>query len=268
MRLGYDIIGDLAIFEIPEGSGIAPEEAVDEIRKTHPRIRTVLQRTGEREGEFRLRKTRKLYGKETETVHKEHGFRFKLDPTKVYFSPREATERERIASMVRPGETVMVMFAGVGPYGIVIAGKQPGVRKVYQVEINPEGVEYMSQNIAMNKLGHLVVPVQGDVREACRPYYGKCDRVLTPLPRESHRFLDVALSCLGRKGIIHFYAVGRHAKGLGKKESEEQLFSGPLQNLRDACGKVGRKARIMARKKVLPFSPGSWKVCIDAEIRS
>lgn len=268
MGISFDIIGDIAIFELQEGSKRKPMEIARQIKRTHPSVKTVLQRTGEREGTHRLREMKRIMGKETETMHKEHGFRYLMDPTKVFFSPREATERERIASMTGKGETVMVMFAGVGPFGIVIAGKNPLVSKVYQVEINPAAYEYMKRNISMNKLGHKVVPVLGDVRKACKPYFGECDRVITPLARHAYQYLEVAFSCLGRKGMLHFYAVGRHAKGLDKAKAEKEMFSEPLKQLREAAGKAGRKIRIVSKRKVLPYSPGGWKVCIDAEVSS
>jgi tRNA (guanine37-N1)-methyltransferase len=264
MRYSYDIIGDIAVIEMPrEGK---PEGLARDIRKTHPRVKTVLARTGERKGEFRLWKMRKIFGKETETVHREHGFRFMVDPTKVYFSPREATERERIASMVRPKETVMVMFAGVGPYGIVIAGKQPDVRKVCQVEMNPAGFGYMKRNISMNKLSHKVVPVLGDVKKAVKDYEGLCDRVVMPLPRQAHEFLGSAMRCLKSKGVIHFYSVDRHAKGVKGKQVDEELFGEAVRVLEVAARRLGRSVRILARRKVLPFSPGAWKICIDARV--
>lgn len=272
----YDIIGEIAIIELGEKSPSSAAGMAREIMKTHPRVRTVLQKTGERVGEFRLRKMKLVTGKETETIHKEHGFRFRLDPTRVYFSPREATERERVAGMVKPGEVVMVMFAGAGPFGIVIAGKQPKLKKVYQVEINPAGFEYMKQNIIMNKLSHKVVPILGDARDACKHYTGLCDRVLTPLPREAHEFLDSALSCLKPRGIIHFYTVGRHAKGLKGSAAEKEMFGEGEARLRDSARRAGprgtsdgrRSVKVLARRKVLPFSPGSWKICIDAEVRT
>jgi tRNA (guanine37-N1)-methyltransferase len=260
----YDIIGDIAIIELLPGSGLSARDAAREIMKVHPRIKTVLAKKSERVGEFRLRSFRKVLGRETETVHREHGFRFRLDPTRVYFSPREATERERIAGMVRPGETVMVLFAGAGPYGIAIAGKQPRVSRVYQVEINPRGFEYMKQNIAMNKLGHLVVPVLGDARKVCRMYEGACDRVVMPLPGEGHRFLGPALKCLKGRGFIHFYGIGRNPPGI---KSGDEMFRECVRRLERAAGKLGRRVRILARRRVLPYGPGAWKVCIDAEVR-
>lgn len=264
----YDIVGDIAIIEVPKGSEIALKDAAGEIVKTHPRIKTVLAKKGERSGEFRLRSFRKVMGRETETVHREHGFRFRLDPTRVYFSPREVTERERIAGMVSPGETVMVLFAGAGPFGIIIAGKQPWVGKVYQVEINPRGFDYMKQNIAMNKLSHLVVPLLGDARKVCRRYEGLCDRVVMPLPREGHRFLGLAIRCLKSRGFIHFYSVGRHMKNSRGIKAEEEIFGESVERLERAAGRLGRKVSVLARRRVLPYGPGAWKICIDAEVKA
>ncbi len=270
----YDIVGDIAIIEVPipkrgqGGSKAKHVELAREIMKVHPRIKTVLAKTGERSGEFRLRSFRKVLGRETETMHREHGFRFRIDPTKVYFSPREVTERERIAGMVRSRETVMVLFAGAGPYGIVIAGKQPRVSRVYQVEINPRGFEYMKQNIAMNKLSHLVVPIMGDARKVCRKYEGVCDRVVMPLPMEGYRLLGLALKCLKKRGFIHFYGIGRKGKDSRGVKVEEELFGKAVERLERAAGKLGRRVRILAKRKVLPYGPGAWKICIDAEVRN
>lgn len=264
----YDIIGDVAIIELPKDSKARPGDIAREIARTHPRIKTVLQKTGERSGEFRLRKFRKLLGGDTETVHREHGFKFRLDPTEVYFSPRESTERERIASMVMPGETVMVLFAGAGPFGVVIAGKQPGVKKVYQVEINPRGFEYMKQNIAMNKMSHKVVPILGDAREACKVYEGRFDRVVMPLPREGYRFLGPAMKCLKSKGFVHFYAVGRQGINPPGIKAGDGIFEENIERLEVAARKLGRRARVIGRRKALPYGPGAWKICIDAEVRA
>jgi tRNA (guanine37-N1)-methyltransferase len=263
----YDIIGDIAVLEIPRPSKSIISRVVRRIRDTHPRIKTILVKSGERKGEFRLRRMKRVFGRETETIHKEHGFRFRLDPTKVYFSPRESTERERIASMVKPGETVMVMFAGAGPYGILIAGKQHKVGRVYQVEINPWGFDYMKQSIAMNKLSHLVIPIMGDVRKVCKKFEGSCDRVVMPLPREGYRFLDVALKCLKRKGFIHFYSIGKARKGSKATKAEKEIFEKSIERLEHAAKRLGKKIKILAKRKVLPYGPGSWKICIDAEVK-
>ena len=55
----YNQPGDIAIFEIPKDSNRKPGDYVKEIRNTHPRIKAVLEKKGERNGIFRLRKMKR-----------------------------------------------------------------------------------------------------------------------------------------------------------------------------------------------------------------
>jgi tRNA (guanine37-N1)-methyltransferase len=254
---GFDIIGDVAIIEIPEE--LEPKKLViaKALTKIQPHIKTVARKLSEREGTFRLRELEILVGKGTETVHKECGCSYKMDVAKVYFSPREATERQRIANHVRPKETVMVFFAGIGPYAIMIAKKQPRVGKVYGIEINPEAVKYMKENVRLNKVQEKVEPVLGDVKKASRPFYGKCDRVVMPLPKEGYKFLGETFSCLKPGGgIIHFYHYSH----------EENLFQEAESLVKKAAQKAGRGFRIIQRRKVLPYGPRVFKVCLDIKV--
>jgi tRNA (guanine37-N1)-methyltransferase len=255
MGHSFDIIGDVAVVEVPEGE--KPKEVAEAIKKKHPRVKTVLMKMGEREGVFRTRRFRKILGTDTETEHREHGCRFMLDVGKAYFSPREATERQRIAGMVKPGETVLVMFAGVGPFPVVIARKSPGVWKVYGIEINPDAFRYMVTNVRINKVGHRVVPVLGDVKKEAGKYHGRCDRVVMPLPKEGYKYLPEAFRCLkGSGGTIHFYSCG-HGSG---------MFTASLDAVKRAAAGMNKKVRILDKRKVLPYGPGAWKVCIDFRV--
>jgi tRNA (guanine37-N1)-methyltransferase len=252
--MAFDVIGDIAIIELEEGSDEKKE--VEKLRATYPHLKTILVKTGEREGEFRTRGLRKLWGNGNETTHIEHGMRFLLDVESCYFSPRELTERQRVASQVGPRENVMVLFAGVGPFSIAIAKKQPKVGKVWSIELNPDCVRYMEENVKLNACKYVVEPILGDVADACKPFYGKCDRVLMPLPREGFKFLPIAMGCLKKSGVIHFYYVG----------TGDDPYKEALEVLRSQCKRMGRKCSILGQHKVLPFGPGKTKVCIDAEI--
>ncbi len=42
--------------------------------------------------------------------------------------------------MVQDGETVVDLFAGVGPFSVLIGKRNPSV-KVYAVDLNPDAVE-------------------------------------------------------------------------------------------------------------------------------
>ena len=254
----YDLVGHVAILDIPKELKKEKKLIAKVLLETNNHIKTVLQKASKREGEFRTRKYKFLAGKrKTETLHKEYGCIFKLDPTKVYFSPRELTERQRIAEQVKPKETVMVMFAGVGPYPIVIAKKQPEVKKIIAIEINPKAVKYMKENIRINKLSHKIIPIKGDVRDECKEWYGKCDRVVMPLPLGAESFLDLAVKCLKKKGgIIHFYNWGE----------EPDIFKQAKELVKKIMKKMKKKYKILKSRKVLPYAPRRWKVCLDIKV--
>jgi tRNA (guanine37-N1)-methyltransferase len=73
-------------------------------------------------GELRTRSLSIIAGeKRTITTHTEYGLLFDVDVRTTYFSPRLASERKRIANLVKPGETIVDMFTGVAPFSIMIA---------------------------------------------------------------------------------------------------------------------------------------------------
>jgi tRNA (guanine37-N1)-methyltransferase len=254
----FDIIGHIAIVEIPGRLKRKKKLIAKVIMDLNKHIKTVLEKASERKGIYRIRKYRFIAGeRKFETIHKEYGCLFKLDPTKVYFSPRELTERQRIASQVKENETVMVMFAGVAPYAIQIAKKQPKVKEVIAIEINPVAAKYARENVVLNKVDDKVKIIEGDVREKCKEFYGKCDRIVMPLPKGAEDFLDIAVKCLKRKGYIHFYNWG----------NEPNIFENAEKIIKDELSKMNVKYKIINKRKVLPYAPRKWKVCIDIFVK-
>jgi len=263
MPRSFDVIGSkekaVAIVEIPEeleGREKAIAEGIIQLQKS---VKSVLKKSSERKGELRLREYKLIAGDDdTEVMHIEHGYLLKVDPRKVYFSPREASERQKIAEQVKPDETVMVMFSGIAPYCIAVAKKQPEVKKIYGVELNDVAHGYAVENVRINKVAHKVVLVQGDVRDSCKKYYEKCDRVVMPLPLGGESFLDVAINCLKEEGIVHFYSW----------EKEEDLFSKGLKLIEENCKKLDKKFEVLNKRKVLVYGPRKWKVCIEFKVKA
>ncbi len=257
----YDIIGSkekaVAIVEIPDELKTKEKKIAEEIIKIHKNVKTVLKKISSRKGTFRTREYQFLLGdKNTEVIHIEHGCRLKIDPQKVYFSSREGTERLRISEIVKPKETVMIMFAGIGPYSIMIAKKQPKVKKIISIEINPVAVEYMKENIRLNRVGDKVIPLLGDVKEGCKKWFGKCDRVIMPLPQDAWNFFDIAHRCLKKKGgSIHLYTI----------EKENIVTDKIKKTIKILKKKINRKIKFKIRK-ILPYSPRTNKYCIDLEL--
>ena len=259
----FDIVGSregaIAIVEIPEGGEYLKELIARAIMSRHRNVRTVLAKKSGRKGVYRVREYELVAGDpNTEVVHKEHGIRLKLDVTKVYFSPREATERLRVARQVKPGEVVIVMFAGVGPYALMIAKVQPRVRKVIAIEINPDAYRYMVENVRLNKVEDKVVPVLGDVRDKAPEWYGMCDRVVMPLPKGAYLFLGEAFQCLKPEGgYVHFYHWAH----------ESELYVQAYRHLELHSWLYGMSLKVLGARKVSPYAPRVYKVCLDIELK-
>ncbi|RLJ02982.1 MAG: class I SAM-dependent methyltransferase family protein [Candidatus Aenigmatarchaeota archaeon] len=250
----FEIVGDIAVIEVPPELEHRKHVIGNALMEVHKSVKTVLRELSERKGPFRVKDYEIIAGEpKTETIHREYGCRYALDLKEVYFSPREATERGRILKQVKDGENVMVFFAGVGPYAIILA-KHRDV-KVTAIELNPKAVKYMRKNVRMNKVSDRVDVVEGDVRSVAVNYYGQYDRVLMPLPKGAHEYIGDAIRCLKRRGVIHFYHWA----------PESDLFSEAEDILRRAAEKYGRRMRIMDERKVLPYAPGVYKICVDAE---
>ncbi len=212
---GFDIVGDIAILRIPDA--LLPKKGLiaDALLERVKNVNTVLMQTTPVEGEYRLRGLEVLAGEPRfETIHKEHGCLYKVDLRCAYFSPRLSAERLRVVSQVKPNEVVVNMFAGVGPYSILIAKKVRAV-KVYSIDNNPEAYRYMQENIRMNKVEGAVIPLLGDAAEVTKSLLQRsADRVILPLPERALAYLNIAsLALREEKGIIHYYEHVRYAKG-------------------------------------------------------
>jgi len=256
VKNSFDVIGSVAVIEIPDELVRKQQLIAKTMLSRYSNLKTICKKAGEREGEFRLRRLVKIAGNGTKTIHKEHGYQLALDVRKAYFSPRESTERQRIASCIRPRERVLVLFAGIGPFCIAIAKKQP-LARVIGIESNPYAVKFFEENVKINKVRDTVTPLLGDVRKAALPFIGKCDSVVMPLPTEAHRFLPLAFRCLKKGGTVHFYSVGER----------NNPFEEPTKKLVAAAKKAGITFTILHQQAVLPFGPGKTKVCLDVKVR-
>lgn len=247
-RIAFDTIGSkekaVALINVSKKE---EKKAAKDILKRDKHIKSVLNKISPRTGVHRIYKYRLVAGeKNTEVLHKEYGFLLKLDPKKVYFSPREAEERQRIAEMVKSKEEILVMFSGVGPFSIAIAKKHPNC-KITAVEINRKAVEYANLNNKLNKINN-IENICSDARKA---KLGKYNRIIMPLPETAFEFLDIAFNHIKKGGNIHLYGFSREeGKDLAKIVKE----------------KASKKYRIIKRKKVLPYSPYVWKVRLDIKV--
>ena len=252
MRIAYDIIGDkeksVALIGI---SAKNPKKTAKEIMKRHKAVKSVLQKLAERKDTYRLYPCKLLGGdKNTEVIHKEHNYLIKVDPQRVYFSPREGTERQRIAKMVKSGEKILVMFSGAAPYAIAIGKKHPDC-EIICIEINVKGIEYSEKNVRLNKL-HNIKNICADVRDVRN--LGKFDRIIMPLVERAIEYLDQAFLHSKKGTIIHLYGLSKD----GFKDLEEKV--------KEKAEIFNIKYKIVKRQKVLPYAPRVLKVRLDIKV--
>lgn len=250
----FDVIGSIAIIEIPRELLKKEKLIAESIMNVHRSVKSVYKKLGPMEGVYRTRKLKFLAGeRKTETEYMENGCKFRLDVSKVYFTPRLSFERNRIAEQVKPGERILAMFAGVGPFPIVIAKMQPKV-KIQAVELNPDAFRYMEENIRINRMQEVITPLLGDVKEVIpRKFAGWADRILMPLPKDAEKFLAEAFLAAKKNCIIHFYQFA----------SEKQPFDEAEKLIAYEALISGRKEEIIARRVVRPFAPGVVQVVLD-----
>jgi tRNA (guanine37-N1)-methyltransferase len=232
----FDYIGNVAVISIPPELTAYKEAIASKLFSMRGNTRAVLNKVSKLEGEHRIADFELLLGETTETIHRENGYTYKLDVKKVFFNPRLYSERGRIASKITSSESIIIPFAGVGPFVLPAAGKGA---KVYAIEINPDACACLRENIRINRLEGQVMVIQGDFEHIFNMFNSEktserlvntaysdlpvClnpekaedesfqvpengfDRAIVPTPYGMDHFL-VEISKLVRKGgYIHFY---------------------------------------------------------------
>lgn len=255
-----DFVGDIAILEIPRELEDYKRIIGEAVLKTFKRVRSVLAKSGAVNGIYRLRKYEVIAGSSnTETIHREYGCKYYLDPRKVYFSPRLSYEHFRVASQVKEGETIVDMFAGIGPFSILIAKTHNNVI-IYAIDINPDAINYLKRNIHANKVDEKVIPIFGDAKEIVKKnLQGMADRVIMNLPERAIEYIDVACSALkSLGGIIHYYEFAGGPNAIEKAKNR----------VIEAVGRAGRDVvAVLSERIVKEVAPFKWQIAVDLKVQ-
>lgn len=191
-----------------------------------------------------------LWGSETETINKENGCLFKLDLSKVMWSKGNNNERLRIAKLVRDGEDVIDMFAGIGYFSVPI-GVHANANQVYSIEINTNSYHFLCENIKLNKLNN-VTPILGDCKDVTPKL--KADRIIMGYVKTTHHYLDVAINSLNEGGTLHYH----------ETVPEKLMNTRPVERIKSHAG--SRDVEIVKINKIKKYSPGVEHIVVDAII--
>ncbi len=280
----YDVVGDVAIIHSVDGD----EEVIGaEILSSNSAIKVVAVQTKALEGSERSMPVRIIAGNKSRlrdgslvTTHQEHTIKCVVDLAGVFFSPRMGPERIRLTNCVARGENVLVLFAGVGMEGLMIAGRREAAR-VTMVEKNPRAVECQVKGREMLRRNKAVVGgsesakkveiIEADAMEALTDLEkDKYHRVICPRPKMAGEdgdlgvgsggmdFLKALLPVLRDGGEVHWYdfaADWELESGLQRTKEAIQGVCGDVEWLWH--GKAG-SATIAKRQ---------YRVCIDFRVR-
>ncbi|WP_253737933.1 class I SAM-dependent methyltransferase [Halohasta salina] len=260
--LGYEPslerLGDVIIVDEDDAERAA--EIADAVMASDLPVRSVLNRASKIKGELRVRDWELLAEREdtdtnrspTETVHREYGHEFLLDLAAVYFSPRLATERHRVVEGIDPGEHVLDMFAGVGPFAIPAASRGADV---VAVDLNETAVDYLRENARRNGVSESITAIAGDVRTVASDYHGWADRLVMNLPHSAGEFLETAVELAGEECVLHYYDI----------QHDSDPFGPGIEAIR-AAAEPEYEIEVETEHVVRSYAPHEENVCLDVRL--
>ncbi len=222
-----------------------------------PYIKSVYVNLGKITGTFREPESIELIAGEDNPIveHKEHGVFYRFDIKKIIFSKGNITERKHLATLVKPGEAIVDMFAGIGYFSLPIA-KHSQVDKIYSIELNPVSYQFLVENIKLNHLEEKIIPIWGNCKEEVLKLSKKgiiADRVIMgifPAPKE---FIKEALTLAKDHGTIFHY------EGVVVKERYMDLFN----EFNEIASMNSFTCNLLTHRFVKSYGPHLYHVVLD-----
>jgi len=250
----YDLIGDIAVLEIPDELSDHRETIGRVFQDVHKNFSTILAKKGAITGTTRVREYKCLAGEEkTDTIHIEYGCRLAVDLAKAYFSPRLLEEHNRIAQVVKENEFVVDMFCGVGPFPIHIARQKKA--HIVAIDINPDAINLLNESMRLNKMVGTIEPIVGDAKDYSKQQVA--DRVIMNHPSGAFDFVSDACRILKPKGVLHYYDF------VGGKNPEETITDKLTKLVEDAGRSIETVTLV---RRVRDSAPYEFQMVIDAVI--
>jgi len=262
----YDLFGNIALVKFPRGTKISDKKKFSKkIMDANKSIKTVLEKSGKFKGRLRKMQTKFIAGEKTkEALYKENDCVFRFNVDKTYFSSRLSNERKEIAGLIKKNDKVLVMFAGVAPYSIILARKSGA--EVYSNELNREANKYGRLNAQLNKVKDKIVFLDGDIKKIVKKCQEgrlsegnrRCPRfdvIVMPRPRLKDSFLKEAFA-LSKKGTRIFYY----------DFCEISKTNSITEKIKSEAAKSRKKIKILKVKNAGEIAPYKVRVRVDFKL--
>ncbi len=248
-----DILGNIAIIK---KEGRSKKEKLAQAKKLLkiPSVETVVEKIGNVHGRLRTINVKHVAGeKNLITFHKENDCLFKFDVSSCYFSGRLSNERKAIAQKIKKKDKVLVMFAGVGVYPIIIQKISKPTKNV-GIEIGKDCCKYFKENLRLNKMNDKIEIIQGDVKKKIKKggliVKGNLvplqfDVVIMARPNLKNSFLEQGL-CVCKKGSKIFYY------GFCNRDEVKKLKEDLIEEARGLRRKI-KIIRVVRAGEIAPY---------------
>jgi len=189
-------------------------------------------------------------------IHRELNTLFKLDISKLTFSPGNAGERERLVRMIRRDDVILDMFACCGNLSMPIAvNVKP--KCIYAVEINPLAYAFLLENIRLNKVSNIVQPSLMD------NHYLELEEIAThvllgflPSPDKIQTIRGIKAIC-PEGGVLHYHTIVRN----------KYEYSSIITNLLRLVNKQGYRVEKVNVQKIKNMAPKVEHIVIRLNIK-
>ncbi|MBD3253445.1 MAG: class I SAM-dependent methyltransferase family protein [Candidatus Lokiarchaeota archaeon] len=257
---GFQTLGTVIVLKLKNDLLKYKRLIAEACLELYPHMDSVYINLGKIKGKFREPENIEyILGKKNPIVeHKEHGVAFKFDITKIMFSKGNLRERIYLANLVQKSEVIIDMFAGIGYFSLPIAINSE-VKKIYSIELNPIAYRYLVENIKLNNVENIIIPIQGDCKEIVVQLSDegiKADRVIMgvfPAPKE---YIKDALSLVKENGTIYHY------EGIVDKQEEDLLF----QEFNEIAHSEGYLCELKETRFVKSVGPNLFHATLDIKV--
>ncbi|MHA2122412.1 MAG: class I SAM-dependent methyltransferase, partial [Promethearchaeota archaeon] len=187
--------------------------------------------------------------------HKEHGVTYQFDITKIMFSKGNINERKFLATLVKDGEVIVDMFAGIGYFSLPI-GKHSKVEKIYAIELNSESFHNLSENIKINHLENRIQPINGNCKEEVIKLSDlgvKADRVIMGVFPAPLDYVREALTLVKEGGTTF------HFEGVVEEDKHLILF----EDFNNIVKESTYKSELQSYRYVKSYGPKLYHIVLD-----
>ncbi len=258
---GFQTLGNIIIVKLNpkllEKKEIIGQAYLDLLSK----IRSVYINKGRIIGSFREPENIEfLVGEDNPIVeHREHGIIYRFDITKIMFSQGNLNERRFLATLVKKGEKIVDMFAGIGYFSLPIA-KHSEVGQIYSIELNPKSYKTLLENIKLNHLEEKIIAINGDCKKEVIELSKsglRADRVIMGVFPAPIDFIKEALSLTKKEGTVF------HFEGVVEKDDHSSLF----KDFEEVCQEEQYNCNLNSHRLVKSYGPNLFHTVLDIFVK-